>query len=135
MTLISIRERLGGPNDSNATVSFDGQGEYPISIRPPFAPEDEAQLEWYFEQHLQFPFTHKVKARAAAASIVTYGEALFNHVFADRQAFADYKAAVQAGVASLSLEIAGSPEFHQWHWEALKDPDLPRARARCADDP
>ena len=31
--------------------------------------------------------------------------------------------------ANLRFAIAGSPAFHQLHWEALKDPELPRAFA------
>ena len=128
MTLISIRER-NGPDGANATVSFDGQGEYPVTVSPPFSDEEEDRLEWYFEQHLRFPFTEQVRAHAAAASVATYGERLFDQVFADRQAFGDYKAALQAGVGGLAFEIAGSPEFQRLHWEALKDPALPRAFA------
>jgi len=111
MTLITIRERAGGPDGTNATLSFDGG----------------ARLEWYFEEHLRFPFVKDVEAREAAASVTRYGEALFAQVFADRQAFARYSRALQAGVGSLLFDIAGSPDFHHLHWEALKDSDLPRA--------
>ena len=128
MTLISIRERPNGPAGSNATLSFDGLGEYPVTVRDPFEGTDgEARLEWYFEGHLRLPFADTVKAREAAASVALYGEALFEQVFADRQAFARYSGALQAGVGSFRIEIAGSPEFHRLHWEALKDPALPRA--------
>lgn len=69
------------------------------------------------------------KARDAAASIKTYGEGLFRQVFAAPQAYAAYKQKLQAGIGSLRFEIQGSPEFNRLHWEALKDPDLPRAFA------
>ena len=36
---------------------------------------------------------------------------------------------MQAGVDTLRIKIAGSPEFHRLHWEALKDPKLPQAFA------
>jgi tetratricopeptide (TPR) repeat protein len=129
MTTITIREHVGGPDGSNATLSFDGQGEYALTITDPFSEEEEQRLEWYFEEHLRFPFVKQVEAQAAAESVERYGEALFGQVFADRAAFADYKAAAQAGLNTLSFEIAGSPQFHRWHWEALKDPQLPRAFA------
>lgn len=129
MTLISIREQPNGPDGSNATLSFDGEGVYPITVTPPFSDEEEARLEWYFEQHLQFPFTQQVRARNAAASIASYGEALFTQVFANPQAFADYKAALHANPSALRFEIAGSPEFQRLHWEALRDPSMPRAFA------
>ena len=60
MPLLSIRERPGGPDGSNATVSIDNAGEYPIAIVPPFDGEEEARLNWYFEEHLSFPFTEQV---------------------------------------------------------------------------
>src|SRR5258706_2874825 len=129
MTLISIRER-SGPGDANATVSFDGQGEYPVVVGLPFSDEEEARLEWYFEQHLRFPFTEQVRARAAAASVAEYGERLFKQIFRDNpDVYGDYKAALQAGIGGMVFEIAGAPEFQRLHWEALKDPNLPRAFA------
>jgi hypothetical protein len=126
MTLISIRERAGGSGGSNAVVSFDHGEEYPVAIAAPFSAEGEQRLEWYFEEHIRFPFIEQVQAQAAAASITAYGEALFNQAFADRRAYARYKEALQAGVETLAFEIAGSPDFHGLHWEALKDPDLPQ---------
>jgi hypothetical protein len=37
MTLISIREQPNGPDGSNATLSFDGESVYPITVAPPFS--------------------------------------------------------------------------------------------------
>ena len=86
MAVIRIREIPGSPNGSSAVVSFDHGEEYPITIKDPFSTTDEEQqLEWYFEEHLRFPFTRKVQAKAAADSIITYGETLFEQVFADRK--------------------------------------------------
>ena len=126
MYTISIHERGGETDSPNAAVSVNGEGEYPVTVRNPFSPQEEARLEWYFEQHLRFPFTQQVEAQAAAASVTAYGESLFNQVFADRKAYARYQEALQSGVENLRFEIAGSPEFHQLHWEALKDPELPQ---------
>jgi hypothetical protein len=124
MPVISIRER--GITSSGPVVAFDGQ-EYPIpNIASPFDEQAEAQLAWYFEEHLRFPFTNQVKAATAAASIATYGQALFAQVFRDPDAYADYRAATRAGLASLTFEIAGSPAFQSLHWEALWDPKLPQ---------
>src|SRR5436190_1359651 len=100
MTYISIRQRgLTSP-----VVSIDDQ-EYPLpnGLTPPFGEQDEAQLEWYFEQHLRFPFTNQVRAQSAAASITAYGHALFEQIFADRRAYASYKAALQNGLATLAF--------------------------------
>ena len=125
MALIRIRET---GTDGQATVSLDDHGDYPIVVADPFDADDEAEkrLEWYFEEHLRFPFTDRVLAREAADSIKPYGETLFGQVFADKQAYAAYAGARQAGLETLRFEIIGSPEFHALHWEALKDPGLPK---------
>ncbi len=66
-----------------------------------------------------------MQARAAADSIITYGEVLCAQVFAGRDAYATYsKEYLQVGLNSVQVEIAGSPHFHTLHWEALKDPNL-----------
>jgi len=57
MPLIRIQERPGGPDGPNAIVSFNNGPEYPITITNPFEEPQEQELEWYFEEHLEFPFT------------------------------------------------------------------------------
>jgi len=71
MPLIRIQERPGVPDGSNAIVSFNNGPEYSINISDPFKDKQEQELEWYFEEHLEFPFTKNVRARNAAASITT----------------------------------------------------------------
>ena len=127
MSLITIRERADGAH--HAVLSFDHEGEYLITVADPFSEEEEKLLEWYFEDHLRFPFIEQVRAGHAAASIQDYGERLFKQVFADNEAYARYKEGVQGGIEKLRFEVAGSPEFHALHWEALKDPRLPKAFA------
>ncbi len=125
MTLIRIQERPNGPNGANAIVNFNNGPEYPITISDPFSEEEEKLLEWYFEEHLQFPFLEQVKAQQVAASIITYGEKLFQQIVGDQpKAYLAYMNARQQGVNTLQLEIAGSPKFHSLHWESLKDPEL-----------
>ena len=118
MAVIRIREISGSPDGSSAVVSFDHGEEYSITIKDPFSEADEQQLEWYFEEHLRFPFTRKVQAKAAADSIITYGETLFEQVFADRKAYVAYEKILEAGLNTLQIEIAGSPQFHALHWGA-----------------
>jgi tetratricopeptide (TPR) repeat protein len=124
MAVIRIREHTGEQGSPNAILSFEHGEEFPITISDPFSEAEELQLAWYFEEHLRFPFTRKVQAKAAVGSIITYGEALFGQVFADREAYAIYKDYLQAGLNTVQVEIAGSPQFHALHWEALKDPRL-----------
>jgi len=129
MAVIRIREVPGSSDGSSAVVSFDHGEEYPITIKDPFSEAEEQQLEWYFEEHLRFPFMRKVQAKTAADSVVTYGETLFKQVFADPEAYVAYKQRLQARLNTLQIEIAGSPQFHALHWEALKDPKLPQPLA------
>ncbi len=129
-TIIRIREQAEQDGTFSAMVSFDHGPEYPITVRDPFTKEQEQELEWYFEEHLRFPFTKKVRANDAAKSIITYGETLFQQVFQDNPKINfPYMSAVQKGLDKAQIEIAGSPKFHALHWEALKDPDLPKPLA------
>src|SRR5690242_15846503 len=129
MEVIRIQEQSGGPNGANAVVSFNYGPQYPVTISDPFSPKEEETLEWYFEEYLRFPFIKGVKVQTAVASITTYGEKLFNQVFANRDAYTHYQDIVKAGLNTLQIEIAGSPQFHALHWEALKDPKLPKPLA------
>ena len=126
MTLITIRETRETGNNQ-ATVSFDRQGEYPITVTDPFSSKEEERLEWYFERWLRFPFVDQVKARRAAVSVLSYGERLFEQVFrADFGLYGRYSQARQAAVNELRFEIVGSAAFQHLHFSALKDPELPR---------
>src|SRR5437870_9578458 len=129
MPLIRIQERPEGPDGSNAIVSFNNGPEYPITINDPFKEQQEHELEWYFEEHLEFPFTKQVRAKNAAASIKTYGEELFKQVFGDPDIYAEYRDLLKAGLHDLQIEIVGLPKFHTLHWEAIKDPKLPQPLA------
>src|SRR5579863_2229380 len=130
ITTIRIRELAEQDGTFSAAVSFDHGQEYPVAVRDPFTKEQEQELEWYFEEHLRFPFTKKVRASDAAKSITTYGETLFQQVFRDNSKINfPYMTAVQKGLDKVQIEIAGSPKFHALHWEALKDPDLPKPLA------
>ena len=128
MTVIRIQEQSTQGDDFHATVSIDYGPQYPIVVRNPFDEKLEAELEWYFEEHLSFPFTQKVRASNAATSITTYGEALFKQVFQHNpEVYPEYKTLLKAGLEQVQIEIAGSPKFHALHWEALKDPNLSRS--------
>ncbi|HKX30164.1 MAG TPA: tetratricopeptide repeat protein [Blastocatellia bacterium] len=129
MPVIRIRETAAEKDSWSATVSFDGEGDYQITIKNPFSTEEEQNLEWYFEEHLEFPFTGQVRAREAAASIERYGIALFEQIFNDREVNAHYQAALQGGLEKIKIEIVGSPEFHQLHWESIVDPRIKRPLA------
>ena len=126
MPTITIRYQQTTESGFAATVSIDGQTQYPITIGDPFTERQERELEFYFEQWIRFPFDNQVIAQRAAASVQTYGESLFEQIFGDRRAYADYTRACSGGLSQLQIEIEGdSPDFQALHWEALKDPDHP----------
>ena len=126
-TPIIIREKQKNKEGFAATVQFESGAPYDITVSDPFSEQEEKRLEWYFEQWLNFPFTDKVTANEAAASIRAYGEALFEQVFRrDPDVYLEYQRLRQG---DFILEIAGSPEFHALHWEALQDPNQARPLA------
>ncbi|GBE95733.1 NB-ARC domain-containing protein [Nostoc cycadae WK-1] len=126
MPTITIREESPTEGGFNAILNFDGRGDYLVKITDPFTPKVEKQLEWYFEDWLMFPLLDTVKAEAAAVSIKTYGEELFNQVFRFYfNAYGEYQR-LRSNLSQLQIEIVGkTPEFQALHWEALRDPDLP----------
>ncbi len=129
MKIITIREEKQTETGFEATLSFDNNLEYPITITNPFNLKEERRLEWYFEEWLQYPMLDRVKARNAADSIKTYGENLFEQVFANKDAYQNYEQ-LRWQLNQVKIEIVSrTPEFQALHWEALRDPDLPRPLA------
>jgi tetratricopeptide (TPR) repeat protein len=129
VTVVTIRELQATETGFKAELSFDGHSRIPIAIKNPFTPKDERRLEWYFEGWLQHPTLNTKKAEAAATSVRTYGEQLFEQVFCDRQAIREYEK-IKSTLTQVQIEIENrSPEFQALHWEALKDPELPRPLA------
>ncbi|HEU5373808.1 MAG TPA: tetratricopeptide repeat protein [Ktedonobacteraceae bacterium] len=125
MAVICIQECSEQAGVFQAKISFNQRLDYDITVRDPFSKEEEERLEWYFEEHLKFPFTHQVKAQEAAASITEYGEKLFAQIFsAHSEIHAAYQTITQEGLGTLQIEVVGPPSFHALHWEALKDPEL-----------
>ena len=76
MPVITIREGQKAETVSTsiftATLSFDGRVNFQVEVQSPFGLAEEASLEWYFEDWLQFPMLDTVRATAAAASIWAY---------------------------------------------------------------
>ncbi|WP_103668168.1 tetratricopeptide repeat protein [Pseudanabaena sp. BC1403] len=125
MPVITIREEQQVDDGFLATLRIDGR-DYPnIKISDPFLKSEEARLEWYFEQWLRFPMLDTTRAADVAASIREYGTRLFDQIFADRKAYADYLR-LRDNLGTLRFEIeAINPEFQAWHWEAMRDAELP----------
>ena len=119
---LSIQQRGETAESWQAVVRFNNGPENSITISNPFAEKEEQELEWYFEEYLEFPFTQKVRAQEAAESIRAYGEKLFDQVFGERDIYEEYRGLVKAGLSGVQIEIEGEPKFHALHWEAMKDP-------------
>ncbi|MBD1857162.1 MULTISPECIES: tetratricopeptide repeat protein [Leptolyngbya] len=122
MQTIEIRQTTG----FDAIVSIAGS-EFEITVSDPFAEQDEKLLEWYFEQWIQFPFSDGTIAKRAADSVRSYGENLFDQVFAGR-AYGAYQR-VNTPLSHLEIVISGDPEFQALHWEAMWDRDFARPLA------
>ncbi|MBD2443982.1 tetratricopeptide repeat protein [Dolichospermum sp. FACHB-1091] len=128
MSVITIREQQQTATGFAASLSF-GDGEYDIIITDPFTPQEERELEWYFEEWLVYPMVDKIKAERAKNSVKTYGERLFDQVFHDNKAYSKYQQ-LKNNLSHLQIEIVSkTPEFQALHWEALQEPNLPRPLA------
>ncbi|PZU98418.1 MAG: Tfp pilus assembly protein PilF [Pseudanabaena sp.] len=125
MPVITIREEQQVDDGFLANLRIDGR-DYPnIMISDPFLKSEEDSLEWYFERWLRFPMLDTTRAADVAASIREYGTRLFDQIFADRKAYADYLR-LRDNLGPLRFEIEGiNPEFQALHWEALRDAELP----------
>jgi tetratricopeptide (TPR) repeat protein len=130
MPIITIREEQPTESGFTAILSFDHRGNFPITIHDPLAAGDEQRWEWYFEEWLRFPMLDTVKAHQIADSIKNYGEALFEQVFgSNRKAYAEYEK-LRGNLGTLRIEIESlNPAFQALHWEALRDPELPKPLA------
>ena len=126
---VFVKERSREGEKFTVTLQFDALGESePLTVENPASKEQERELEWYFEEWLNFPFTDKARAERAAEIIRAYGESLFAQVFrSDPDVYVEYRSAMGRG--GVTLQVIGSPEFHALHWEALKDPNQPHPLA------
>lgn len=120
--------RLGEVNQDDGgafgvKVSFGDDAEYAVRVTDPADAAGEAELAWYFEEHLRYPFLDKDREQQAVRQIAAYGEALFSQVFAGA-ANHDYRSLREQAFDGCRLEISGSAALHRLHWEALRDPDL-----------
>jgi hypothetical protein len=124
VTVIRLSE-LGQAQDGSlgVRVSFGDEAEYDVRVADPADPSDEANLAWYFEEHLRYPFLDKDRERAVMRQIAVYGEALFGQIFGGRASY-DYRKLRDRSFDGCRLEVSGSAALHRLHWESLRDPDL-----------
>ncbi len=121
MATIVIRELGKTETGFKATLVIAGDS-YEITVSDPFAPRQEQELEWYFENWLRYPMLDNVMADRAKTSIREYGEDLFKQVFkSNPDAYVSYRE-ISQDLSQVTIEIESiSPEFQAIHWEALQD--------------
>lgn len=105
-------------------VGKDG-ADHTLTITCPHTPEQEQRLRWYFEAHVDRPYTDQIRAQDATASVMTYGHSLFQQVFAADPEIGRELQPLLSQPQNLRIEIEGSPAFHALHWEALCEPGHP----------
>ena len=98
--LITIRERAPKDDGFDAEIAFDNDPPYLVHVKSPFDADEEKRLQWYYERWLEAPHLREVRAKEAAQSVKAYGEALLAMLFADPDAYANYKQGLQAGTAA-----------------------------------
>ena len=54
MVVITIREQGKTETGFDATLAIAGNN-YDITVSDPFEPQQEQELEWYFEEWLRYP--------------------------------------------------------------------------------
>ncbi|OLN29782.1 TPR repeat:TPR repeat [Desulfovibrio sp. DV] len=83
-----------------------------------------AELQWYLEQFLDYPFHPETKhAERVLASLKSWGEAAFNALFDARDSGGIFDEATKDGYHHLQLRvISDDPKVQSWPWEALRDP-------------
>ncbi len=129
--MIQIREQGVVEKGFEVSLHIDGQDYGRVVVKAPFAdrPQQDADLTWYFEKWLRMPFADQVRAARSASSVRDYGVSLFEQVFADRHVYSAYDR-LKNDLESLEIEVIGATaDFQAWHWEALRDPGLPRPLA------
>lgn len=125
MTVIRVAENgERGDGPFQALIGFSNGAEYEITVASHADAEAESELEWYFQEHLKFPFLDADREQAARDRIIAYGHDLFSQVFGGAAHY-DYRRLRDTAFDGCRLEVSGSARFHALHWEALRDPAIP----------
>ncbi|MGF1535209.1 MAG: tetratricopeptide repeat protein [Elainellaceae cyanobacterium] len=123
MPSITIRDRKQTDQGFEATVSFNGSGDHPITVANPFNAEEETDLSLYFKQRSRASVTEKDQAARVKGSIKACGEKLFWQVFRrNDQVYSQYCYLRDRSEIEISIE-SPSPQFQALPWETLWDPD------------
>src|SRR6266404_1341465 len=95
-------------------VGRDG-ADHTLTITCPHTPEEEQRLRWYFEAHVERPYTDQIRAQQAIASVTAYGHSLFQQIFGADHEVGEQLRPLLSQPQNLLIEIEGSPAFHALH--------------------
>ncbi|HTC74966.1 MAG TPA: CHAT domain-containing protein, partial [Edaphobacter sp.] len=128
--LLQVADRGKGLVQVSWRQGNDVPRVYPddLSFSDPLTEADHAELRWYLEDFLQFPYgAERDRALALEKKMAGWGEALFEQVFPkaahdpDPRGF--YQEAVREGLRSCELCISSdNDEFLNIPWELIHDP-------------
>lgn len=125
--VLRIVEREYYPEERSWSVEVKFKDScYDVQLRNSFSDAEESNLEWYFEQYLQFPVVDTFKAKNVVESLATYGKDLFCQIFPSDSGDSprsQYRLMRDVLLPSqTSIEIVGASQFQCIHWELLRDP-------------
>jgi hypothetical protein len=128
--LLQIADRGKGRVQVSWRQGNDVPRVYPddLPFSDPLTEADHAELRWYLEDFLQFPYgAERDRALALEKRMAGWGEALFEQVFPKAAGDPDprgfYQEAVREGLRSCELCISSdNEEFLNIPWELIRDP-------------
>ena len=103
----------------------DRQSAPPAPFRNPLESSDRAEISWYFQEYLDYPFgAAKERAGAVEEGLRNLGRLLFESVFRVGAARDLLDAAVSEGLSNYQLSvISDRTEFMTLPWELLNSPE------------
>ena len=129
MTLLKVCHRGSTPSADGKARAYSasiqvGDLEVATTVRDPRANDHSARLDWYFAEHIRFPFLDEQAAYDAEERIKEVGKALFDQIFgalAHREIGMLYEKLKNQGFNDCEIVISGPPEFHDLPWETMCD--------------
>jgi hypothetical protein len=98
----------------------------PVAFQHPFDDNALAELRWYLESYLRFPYGNEPnKAAAIEQQLQQWGEQLFNLIFRSGEKAREFlQEAIRSGLDNCELAITSdNPDILNLPWEILYSPD------------
>ena len=125
---IQIKEKSKDESDGFAVeLIFNNEVSFEAIIPNLHNTKVEENLEWYFEEYVNEPYTAETRVERERTRIKSYGLELFKHLFADSDAAYRYRKAVdEEYFENITFEIVSldqNIDFQSILWESLRDPN------------